>query len=129
MIYIILNLVPIAVATVTGLAIGLVWLGANRARVGTALAMVAALAEFWLAAILAGALILAPAKAPPWVMALASAGVIWAGFVLPVIVVTGIRRGQLPAAVLGDALHWLVVMVAQAVVLKAIGLVPPPPGV
>lgn len=129
MIYIILNLVPIAVATVTGLAIGLVWLGANRARVGPALAMVAALAEFWLAAILAGALILAPAKAPPWVMALASAGVIWAGFVLPVIVVTGIRRGQRPAAVLGDALHWLVVMVAQAVVLKAIGLVPPPPGV
>ncbi|MBX9796033.1 hypothetical protein [Sphingomonas sp.] len=126
MIYIMINLVPIVIATIAGLAIGGLSLRLGGRSASPALGLVAVLAEFWLASILAGALILAPDKASPWVMAVASAVVIWIGFVLPVLAVTGLARGQAPRSVMGDALHWLAVMVAQAVVLKLIGLVPPP---
>jgi hypothetical protein len=43
------------------------------------------LAEFWLASILAGALILAPSQAGVWVRALGSAVVILIGFVVAVL--------------------------------------------
>lgn len=130
MIYILLNLVPIAVATVVGLAIGYAWRAAlgSDGRLGTGTVALAALGEFWLAAILAGALILAPPKADPWVMAISSAVVIWAGFVLPAVAISLAHRGVAARGVVTDALHWLVVMTVQAVVMKAIGLVPPPPG-
>ena len=130
MIYILLNLVPIAVATVVGLAIGYAWRAAlgSDGRLGTGTVALAALGEFWLAAILAGALILAPPKADPWVMAIGSAVVIWAGFVLPAVAISLAHRGVAARGVVTDALHWLVVMTVQAVVMKAIGLVPPPPG-
>jgi len=126
-IYILLNAVPILVATFAGLAIGALFrrLSALPApRPGFLLG--AFVAEAWFAAILAGALILAPAKAGDWTMAIGSAVVIWIGFVVPVLVVSlGVR--QTPArAIAGDALHWLIVTVTQAVILKAIGLVPPP---
>ncbi len=128
MIYILLNLGAILSATVLGLAIG--WgyngvLGSRRA-LSPGLIVVAALGEFWLAAILAGALILAPDKASPWVMATGSAIVIWAGFVLPLLAITQGYRGASVKVMIGDTLHWLVVMLAQAVLMKAIGLVPPP---
>ena len=87
--------------------------------------MLAALAEFWLAAILAGALILAPPEAPPLAMAAATPLVIWAGFVLPTIAVTSRYRGQGARTVAVDCLHWLAVMLVQALVLRAIGLVAP----
>ncbi|MEQ8772971.1 MAG: hypothetical protein RIC51_09080, partial [Erythrobacter sp.] len=99
MIYIILNLLPIAAATLVGLAIGLVWLRASDILLpGWRTLAAAALAEFWLASILAGALILAPPQAGEWVMALGSAVVIWIGFVVPVLWVTfmayELRLGQ-----------------------------------
>ena len=59
-------------------------------------------------------------------MAIGSAVVIWAGFVVPVGVVTLRVRNYAWAAVAVDALYWLVVMLVQALVLKSIGLVPPP---
>ncbi len=129
-IYILLNLLPIAVATAVGLGIGYAWrmtLGSGG-RMGAGMVTLAALGEFWLAAILAGALILAPPKADPWIMAIGSAVVIWAGFVLPAVAITLAHRGVAARGVVTDALHWLVVMTLQAVLMKAIGLVPPPPG-
>ena len=89
MIYIVLNIGAIAAATVLGLVIGGLWLAAARLP-RPALPVLAgiALAEFWLAAILAGALILAPREAGAWVMALGSTVVIWIGFVVPVLWVT-----------------------------------------
>ncbi len=127
MIYILLNALPILVATIAGLAIGVLWLrlsGLPWPGVGQAAA--AFVAEAWFAAILAGALILAPAKAGVWTMAIGSAVVIWIGFVVPVLVVSlGARRVGVRGVALSAA-HWLVVMVVQAIVLKAIGLVPPP---
>ncbi|MFM7350472.1 MAG: hypothetical protein ACKO01_13475 [Erythrobacter sp.] len=127
MIYILLNIVPIAVATLLGLAIGAGWLAALRLpRPGWGSLAGIALAEFWLAAILAGALILAPREASAWVMALGSAVVIWIGFVVPVLGVSfaalGIGRGRMVAAMV----YWLAVMLGQAALMQAMGLVPPP---
>ncbi len=127
MIYIVLNIWPIIAATLAGLVIGLAYLHVARLggpRIGTALA--ALIAEFWLAAILAGALILAPHKASVWTMAIGSAVVIWIGFVVPTMVVTQSARRLSAGATMLDCLHWLAVMVVQAVLLQSIGLVPPP---
>jgi hypothetical protein len=52
--------------------------------------------------------------------------VIWLGFVVPVLAASyryraiGLRVGLI------DCGHWLMVMLVQAVVLRLIGLVPPP---
>lgn len=128
MIYIALNLWPILLATATGLVAGIAFLrlaGTGlSARPGVWLALV--LAEAWLAAILAGALILAPDEAPAMVMALLTPVVIWAGFVLPAIAATHLGRGLGGRLAMVDAAHWLVVMLVQAVVLDSMGLVPPP---
>ena len=89
MIYILLNLGAITAATLAGLIIGVAFLrlGSVRARPGVRLLLVAIVMEFWLASILAGALILAPPKGSEWTMAIGSAFVIWIGFVLPVLAV------------------------------------------
>ncbi len=127
MIYILLNLLPIAAATIAGLAIGIVWLRASGILLpGWQTLVVAALAEFWLAAILAGALILAPPEAGEWTMALGSAFVIWIGFVLPAIWVTFTVYGMEKKSALSASAHWLAVMVTQAGVMQGWGLVAPP---
>ncbi len=127
MIYILLNAVPILLATLAGLVVGAVyhWL-AGLPRAGLGLVVTVAVAQVWFAAILAGALILAPAKAGDWTMAIGSAVVIWLGFVVPTCVVTLRARGVAAGAVAADCVYWLAVMLAQAIVLKGVGLVPPP---
>ena len=125
MIYIVDNAVPILLATLAGLAIGL-GLYPGLRSVGGSLAVF--VAEFWFAAILAGALILAPPKANPWVMAIGTAVVIWIGFVVPALVVT-LRARHVPAREMArDAGHWLAVMVVEAAVLHAVGLTAPASG-
>jgi hypothetical protein len=127
MIYIWLNALPILAATLVGLLIGVVYhrlVGLPRA--GAGLLLTTGLAQAWFAAILAGALILAPAKAGDWTMAIGSAVVIWIGFVVPVCIVTLRARAVAAGAVAADCAYWLVVMLAQAFVLKSIGLMPPP---
>lgn len=128
MIYILLNAGAILAATLAGLVIGAVYLRlASLPRPTLGLMITALVAQGWFAAILAGALILAPAKAGDWTMAIGSAVVIWIGFVVPVSVVTLRARKHEWAPVVLDSLYWLVIMLVQAVVLKSIGLVPPPP--
>lgn len=123
MIYILLNAVPILLATLAGLLAGMV-IHRDRVTVGDAAARY--VAQAWFAAILAGALILAPPRAAAWVMAMGSAIVIWIGFVVPVTVVT-LRQHRIGWAVVGrDCGYWLLVMLVQALVLKTWGLVPPP---
>ncbi|MBX9617319.1 MAG: DUF1761 domain-containing protein [Caulobacteraceae bacterium] len=133
--YILLNALPILVATTMGLLAGQVFrtgtarVGANRSlprlNPGPRGFIVIALAEAWLACILAGALILAPSEAGAWTMAIGSAVVIWIGFVVPATVVNHIHRGLSAPVMAIDAVYWLVIMVVQAVALKTIGLVPP----
>ena len=124
MIYIAVNAVPILLATLAGLAVGLTVYPSLRSVRGS---LTTFIAEFWFAAILAGALILAPAKADPWVMAIGTAVVIWLGFVAPALVVTLRARGVAAVAVARDVGHWLAVMVVEAAVLHAVGLTAPIP--
>lgn len=133
MIYIVQNALPIAVATGCGLAAGLLvrWLVGRlgRASAGSALKsgviVAVVLAQAWLCAILAGALILAPSEAGAWTMAIGSAVVIWIGFVVPATIVNHAQRGLSVGAMTTDSLSWMAIMVVQAVVLKSIGLVAP----
>jgi hypothetical protein len=127
MIYIVLNAVPIVLATLAGLVVGWSYLRiAGISRRGSGLLLTTAIAQGWFAAILAGALILAPAKAGDWTMAIGSAVVIWIGFVVPVSIVTLRARNYAWSATVLDCLCWLAVMLVQALVLKSWGLVPPP---
>ena len=130
--YIVANGLAILLATAGGLLVGAVWRAApihgttGPHRLTVAFGAVAVAAEAWLCAILAGALILAPPAGPgPWVMALASAVVIWIGFVTPCTVVTTLHAGLGARRAAGYALHWLVVMLVQAAILQAVGLVKP----
>lgn len=133
MIYIVQNIVPILPATVAGLIFGALYdrllgrAGApmEAAAIRSGLVLTAFVAEAWFAAILAGALILAPAKAGNWTMALGTAVVIWIGFVMPVLVVTLRYHGLPRRVVLLDCGHWLGLMLVQAVVLKLVGLTAP----
>ncbi len=122
MIYIWLNALPIGMSTLVGLLLAQFIV---RPR-GAGQWLVAAVAALWLGAILAGALILAPPKAPIWVMTVGSAVVIWAGFVAPVLASALLMAGQRWAAIGRHSGWWLVVMLAQAVVMRLWGLVPPP---
>jgi len=82
-------------------------------------------AEFWLACILAGALILAPPEAGAMTMGLGSAIVIWIGFVMPATVVnTRLALKSWSLAII-DSLHWLGVMLVQALAMLLVGVVPP----
>ena len=126
MIYILDNIAAILGATLTGLMIGAIaWRLARREPVTAPIILVAALAEFWMGCILAGALILAPPEAPVWVMALGTPFIIWIGFVVPVIAIwTAAGPGPMRAG-LGWAAHWLIAMMAMAAILQAIGLTAP----
>ncbi|MEE4537061.1 MAG: hypothetical protein V2J51_01030 [Erythrobacter sp.] len=127
MIYILLNVVPIALAMIAGLAIGLVWLRLSSMLLpGWRTLAVAGLAQFWLASILAGALILAPDEAGAWIMALGSAFVIWVGFVMPTLMVTFVVYEVRTRSAWSAAIYWLVAMVTMAVIMQAWGLSAPP---
>lgn len=131
MTYILDNAVAILLATLAGLLFGFVWfrtLGASRdARPLTPrFGAVAVVAEFWLASILAGALILAPPQAGVWTMTLATPVVIWIGFLVPAFAVSLPRHGFTAGGTAQEAVHWLGVMLVQAVVLRLVGLAPPP---
>jgi hypothetical protein len=131
MIYIVMNAAAILAATVASVAFGALYYSAasrGRPRVsGLAGTLVTAfIAEFWLCAILAGALILAPPKGGIWTMTIGSAFVIWIGFIVPAILATYRVRALGIGTALADCAHWLGAMLIMAVVLRLIGLVPPP---
>ena len=126
MIYIALNAAPILAATLAALLVGLVYRTMTGQRSDAGLLVTAALAEAWLASILAGALILAPVKAGGWTVALGTAVIIWGGFVLPATLVTLRARGVRWPGALADCAQWLAAMLVMAAVLHTIGLIPPP---
>jgi hypothetical protein len=121
---------PITVAAIVGLLIGLAHFLLSRPgeRPSLDFVILSAIAEFWFACILAGALILGPKLAAPWVIAMTTAVIIWIGFIVPVLMVN-LRFRNLPGHMAAaDSVHWLLVMLAQAAVMQALGLVAPPPG-
>ncbi|HEX8553546.1 MAG TPA: DUF1761 domain-containing protein [Sphingomonas sp.] len=137
MIYIAINAVAIMTAALASLAFGIgyyrladrsgaIRFGGGGGGAGGAISMlVIFVAEAWFAAILAGALILAPPEAGQWTKALGSAVIIWIGFVVPVLIVTHRIRERPNRAALIDCGHWLGAMIVQAVVLQMIGLQAP----
>jgi hypothetical protein len=135
--YILLNALPITAATLAGFAFGALYYIALRAAYATAsgtdsrarrsLSTYALifLAQWWMAAILIGAIILAPAEASKWTMGLGSAVIIWIGFVAPTTLINtrlALRPYRLAFI---DAVHWLGVMLIQASVMLLIGATPP----
>jgi hypothetical protein len=129
--YILDNIVAILAATLAGLAFGFVWYRTigrtpDARPLTPGFGAVAFVAEFWLASILAGALILAPPQAGVWVMTLATPVVIWIGFLVPAFAVSFARRGFPSGAIAREVAHWLGVMLVQAAVLRLVGLVQPP---
>ncbi len=131
MIYIVLNAFAILAATLAGVAVGTAyqtlwgqatWLKDTRI---TALATVL-VCQAWLCAILAGALILAPAKGSVWTMTIGSAVVIWLGFVAPSLIASYRYRAIGLRMAMVDCGYWLIVMMVQAIVLRLVGLAPPP---
>lgn len=142
MIYIVQNIVPILAATVAAFLFGglyyrvirVPWLRATGPNASSAEARPGLLhylgifvAEFWMAAILAGAVILAPTDegAGPWVMALGSAVIIWVGFVLPALFVSYRLAGLRTRLIVFDTLHWLGAMSIMAAVVRAVGVTSP----
>ena len=135
--YILLNLLPITAAAIASFVFGAVYFvalkrpyalasgtGETRRR-SIGIYIVTFLAEWWMAAILIGALILAPPEASEWTMGLGSAVIIWIGFVMPATVVnTRLALRPWSLAII-DSLHWLGVMLVQASTMLLIGATPP----
>lgn len=138
--YIAANFLPILAATVASWLFGALWYGLlgkpwMRAagvqesdikrpdgRTSRSPFILSFIFEFWMAAILAGALILAPVDAGLWQVALGTAFIIWIGFVLPTQLINHrytMRPWSLTAL---DGAHWLGVMLIHAVVLTLIGV-------
>jgi hypothetical protein len=122
-IYILLNAWPITVAALSTVGIGALW---YRKAVPTTTLVTMLIAHWWIAAILAGALILAPPKDDIWTMTLGSAFIIWIGFVAPVLAASYRLREVAWRNAASDILFWLVAMLVQATLMRIIGLMPPP---
>lgn len=120
--YILSNIIPIGAATFAGM---IILFAGFRSRLRGVTLAAATLALFWLAAILAGALILAPVNASPWTVALGSAFIIWIGFVLPALSIALSLRGHPWLISLADATWWLAIMLTQSAVMHSVGLVKP----
>jgi hypothetical protein len=140
--YIAINIVPILAATIIAFVFGAAWYrllsgpwmkaaGLTKEKIAAsgrpgAAYIVAFLAEFWIAAVLAGALILAPPEAAPWTMAIGTALILWSSFVMPTMIVSHRYQKQPWRLTLLDGGHWLGVFLLQAAVLQGLGLEAPP---
>ena len=61
-----------------------------------------------------------------WVMAVTTPVLLWIGLLVPALMVNLRFRGMPGHLAAADSLHWLFVLLSQALVMHAIGLVPPP---
>ena len=143
MIYILQNAWAILAGTVASFAFGAAWYGAlgrpwmaaaglNEERIkgpsgkGSPVPFVVAFAaEFWIASILAGALILAPVDAGVWTVTITTAVILWIGFVAPALLVNNLYEKRPFSLFAINAGHWLGVLVIQAIVIRLVGVVAP----
>jgi hypothetical protein len=139
--YIWLNILPIGAATFGSFVFGVGWYmmftvpwmkaagltgeKSQRAKRPWLPFLIAVIAEFWIAAVMAGALILAPPEAGAWTMAFGTALILWSSFVMPTMIVNH-RYRMLPwRLTFIDGGHWLGVFLLQVVVMQGFGLTPP----
>lgn len=85
-----------------------------------------AIAQFWLATVLAGALLLGPPTGRPWLAMLSTVFIIWVGFIVPPLMVTLRFRNHPGPLAAADSVHWLLVLLVQASVMMSLGLNQPP---
>ncbi|MGB7404557.1 MAG: DUF1761 domain-containing protein [Pacificimonas sp.] len=140
MIYIIENIWAILAAAVASFIFGAIWYGAlgkpwmaaaglTEDRIKGADGktsplpfVIAFLMEFWMAAILAGALILAPVTAGVWTVAFGTALILWIGFVLPTLIVNHRYQMRPWSLTVIDGGHWLGVLMVMAATLRLVGV-------
>lgn len=143
MIYIIQNIWAILAGTVAGFAFGAgyftllkkPWMQAARlseadlsgpgGKVSPAPYIVTFAAEFWIASILAGALILAPVEAGIWTITVVTPIILWIGFVMPAMLVNNSFERRPFSLFAINAGHWLGALVIQAVVIRLVGVSAP----
>ncbi len=89
--------------------------------------ILAAIAQFWLASVLAGALLMAPRTGQPWPAMLMLVFIIWVGIVVPPLMVTLRFRGHSGPMAAADSVHWLLVLLVQGSIMMSLGLKMPPP--
>ncbi len=119
--YIVTNALAILLAGLAGLTpLLLAW----RERRPGAIAL-GFVASTWIAAIVAGALIVAPVQADIWVVTIVTAVILWGGFIMPALLTTLRARGLMWPVALADAGIWLVALLLQAAVLRIVGLSAP----
>jgi hypothetical protein len=129
--YICLNILPIFVAAVAGFLFSVSYYRMARHTpvrkpVNALFLTIVFIVEFWIAAILAGALILSPQdQAGPWVMAIGTAVILWIGFVFPAIIVDTLLQSEAKKRILLQGLHWLGVLLIMAMVTQYIGVEAP----
>ncbi len=90
--------------------------------------ILAGIAQFWLATVLAGILLLAPPTGRPWISMLMIVFIIWVGLMVPALMVTLRFRGHPGPMAAADSLHWLLVLLVQASIMTSLGLTAAPPG-
>lgn len=88
--------------------------------------ILAAIAQFWLAAVLAGALLMGPPSSQPWGRMFVTVVMIWVGIIVPPLMVTLRFRGHPGPMAAADSVHWLLVLLIQASVMQSLGLTRPP---
>ena len=84
-------------------------------------------AEFWVASILAGALILAPVEAGVWTITIVTPIILWIGFVVPAMLVNNSFERRPFGLFVLNAGHWLGVLVIMSAVIRLVGVSPPTP--
>jgi hypothetical protein len=118
MAYLWLNALPILLAGLAGaVPLGLLW------RLPGAIAL-GVLSSIWIAAILAGALLIAPVPTGVWVVTLVTPVILWIGFILPALLASMSARGVAWSRTLADSAAWLAALLLQASVLRLVGLTP-----
>jgi len=125
--YVTHNLIVILAAALAGFLVSLLYmalLGSGRKN-GIGFLAFAAFAQFWLAAVLGGVLLLVAESDRSWTATLAMLLAIWVGLVAPPLLVTLHFRGVARVRAAADSLHWLGVLLVQGCILQWLGLRPP----
>lgn len=119
---------PILVATIFGLfvSLGHFLLSKPGERPRLDFLILASIAQFWLATVLAGALLMGPPSSQPWVQMLTTVFILWVGFIVPPLMVTLRFRGHSGPMSAADSIHWLLVLLVQAAIMQSLGLTQPP---
>lgn len=124
--YVSQNLIVILTAASAGLLVSLLHMTLSKPDTALRVSFLAfaAFAQFWLAAVLAGALLLVAETDRSWTEMIVSVFTIWIGLIVPPLMTTLRFRDAGGPMVAADSLHWLVVLMVQGSIMQFFGLLP-----